>query len=275
MNLMKRILSFEIMTQPLCGWRYTVRPYGIFMRFSTNWSTLTLLRLCGIASILFLVMHPCAGMSAEKATPAAGIIASKIVRWVNDGDTIVLEGGVRVRYLGINAPEIEHEKHTAEPYGYEARRENQNLVYKKPVRLELDTEPYDRYGRTLSYVFLLDGVFVNQRIIEKGYAYFMTRGENIKYNRVLLAAQRKAMSAGIGIWRNLAKTGESVVGNLLSKRFHIRACTYGNRIADHNRIVFLQMQSAFQKGFAPCNICLKKWYEGGLTGRNKRKRGGE
>ena len=33
------------------------------------------------------------------------------VRWVGDGDTIVLQDGRHVRYIGINAPEIEHEVH--------------------------------------------------------------------------------------------------------------------------------------------------------------------
>ena len=42
------------------------------------------------------------------------------VKWVNDGDTIVLINGWRVRYIGIDAPEIDHENQKAQPYGYKA-----------------------------------------------------------------------------------------------------------------------------------------------------------
>jgi len=44
------------------------------------------------------------------------------VRWVDDGDTIVLMDGRRVRYIGINAPEIDHKGKKAEPYGYGAKK---------------------------------------------------------------------------------------------------------------------------------------------------------
>jgi endonuclease YncB( thermonuclease family) len=46
------------------------------------------------------------------------------VRWVDDGDTIVLADGRRVRYIGINAPEIAHRDQKAEPYGNTAKKFN-------------------------------------------------------------------------------------------------------------------------------------------------------
>jgi endonuclease YncB( thermonuclease family) len=196
-----------------------------------------------------------------------------MVRWVNDGDTIVLKGGMRVRYLGIDTPEIDHEKGTAEPFGYQARRANLNMVYKKRVRLEFDTERYDRYGRNLAYVFMRDGTFVNRSMIESGYAYFIIRGKNTKYKDVLLAAQRKAMTAGKGIWRQLhgkkgrdgsrKDTPDGVVGNRRSMRFHSVTCRYGRRISGKNRIIYSGMREAFWAGFAPCKICMKLWFAGG------------
>ncbi|MDH3838505.1 MAG: hypothetical protein OET57_17290, partial [Desulfobacteraceae bacterium] len=42
------------------------------------------------------------------------------VNWVNDGDTIVLSDGRHVRYIGINAPEIAHDNHKSEAFGYAA-----------------------------------------------------------------------------------------------------------------------------------------------------------
>jgi hypothetical protein len=43
------------------------------------------------------------------------------VRWVDDGDSIVLQDGRHVRYIGINAPEIQHDDRPAEPFGYKAK----------------------------------------------------------------------------------------------------------------------------------------------------------
>ena len=57
------------------------------------------------------------------------------VKWVNDGDTILLADGRHVRYIGINAPEIDHENKKAEVFGYEAKKYNQTLVLYKMVRL--------------------------------------------------------------------------------------------------------------------------------------------
>jgi hypothetical protein len=58
------------------------------------------------------------------------------VKWVIDGDTIVLDDGRHVRYIGINAPEIAHDAHfigskqkprKAEPFGDAAKKYNQFL----------------------------------------------------------------------------------------------------------------------------------------------------
>ncbi|MDL1982565.1 MAG: hypothetical protein LWX02_14125, partial [Deltaproteobacteria bacterium] len=50
------------------------------------------------------------------------------VKWVDDGDTIVLMDDRRVRYIGINAPEIDHKGKKAEPCGYSAKNYNKNMV---------------------------------------------------------------------------------------------------------------------------------------------------
>ncbi|MBW2100873.1 MAG: thermonuclease family protein, partial [Deltaproteobacteria bacterium] len=50
------------------------------------------------------------------------------VKWVDDGDTIVLMDGRHVRYIGINSPEIEHKDQKAEAYGYEANKFNKTMM---------------------------------------------------------------------------------------------------------------------------------------------------
>jgi endonuclease YncB( thermonuclease family) len=108
------------------------------------------------------------------------------VKWVNDGDTIVLTNGKRVRYIGINAPEIDHDNHRAQPFGYESRSYNKGVVLKRKIRLEFDRERLDRYGRLLAYLFLPDGTFLNEALLQKGYAYFLFKKPNLKYNQRLL-----------------------------------------------------------------------------------------
>jgi len=180
------------------------------------------------------------------------------VKWVNDGDTIVLSDGRHVRYIGINAPEIAHDNHKSEAFGYAAKKYNQSLLRSKKVRLEFDKEKYDRYGRLLAYIFLLDGTFINKKMIKKGYAYVLHRRPNVKYDGVLFKAQRDAMSAEQGMWRNRNdKAGEEYLGTERSKRFHLRTCPYGKKIKKRNRIFFTRKWDAFWSGFAPCKRCMK------------------
>jgi endonuclease YncB( thermonuclease family) len=148
------------------------------------------------------------------------------VRWVDDGDTIVLKDGRRVRYTAINAPEIQHKDQQAEPLGYKAKGFNKKLVYQKSVCLEFDKETQDQYGRTLAYVFLKDGTFVNATMVVEGYAFYLYRRPNLNYNSMLLKSQRDAMRANKGIWQNWREQKATYVGNKRSKRFHLPSCSF-------------------------------------------------
>ena len=66
---------------------------------------------------------------------------------VVDGDTITIEGGYRVRYIGIDTPEIYPE---VEAFGIKAWQANCRLVEGKEVRLERDISETDKYGRLLA-----------------------------------------------------------------------------------------------------------------------------
>ena len=178
------------------------------------------------------------------------------VKWVNDGDTIVLADGRNVRYIGINAPEIDHGSQKAEPYGYKAKIYNKKMVLSKMIRLEIDKERYDQYGRLLAYIFLKDGKFVNKAMIEQGYAYLLPRRPNVRYNKVLLQSQRNAMSAKHGIWRNWKEKESGYLGSRRSKRFHYKTCPFGKRIGKTNKIFFSSKWDAFWAGFAPCKRCM-------------------
>jgi len=192
--------------------------------------------------------------------PSTELFAEKLgmVKWINDGDTIILNDNRCIRYIGINTPEIDHGDKKAEPYGYKAKLFNKSLVFKKKIRLEFDKERRDRYGRLLAYVFLPDGSFINEKILEQGYGFYLPRKPNSRYNSALLKAQRKAMSEKKGIWRNWKEKGEGYIGNKKSKRFHLKTCRFGKEIRD--KIYFSSRWDAFWAGYAPCKKCMSVWW---------------
>ena len=185
------------------------------------------------------------------------------VKWVNDGDTIVLTNGKRVRYIGINAPEIDHDNRRAQPFGYESRSYNKDVVLKRKIRLEFDRERHDRYGRLLAYLFLPDGTFINEALLQKGYAYFLFKKPNLKYNQRLLKAQLEAMKAGRGLWENWSEEKKRYIGNRNSRRFHKEGCPSAKQIKRRNRTQFSTKWDAFKAGYAPAGGCIKRFWSYG------------
>jgi len=207
-------------------------------------------RICGniiVTGFLFLLL--CAGSYAE---------CSELfeVRWVDDGDTIVLKDGRRVRYIGIDSPEIESEHSKAEPFGYAAREFNRRLVYLKKVRIEFDIEKHDQYGRLLAYVFLPDGTFINNAMITAGYAYCLPKRPNVKYEKLFLKSQRSAMLSNEGIWENINDDPGEYIGNLRSKRFHLKSCPFAGKIDKNSIRIYKEKRDAYRDGYAPCKKCL-------------------
>ncbi len=70
----------------------------------------------------------------------------------------------------------------------------------KRVRLEYDRERQDKYGRTLAYVYLEDGTFLNAEIIRQGYGFAYTQFP-FKYLEEFRKLEREAQEAGRGLWR--------------------------------------------------------------------------
>ncbi len=182
------------------------------------------------------------------------------VRWVADGDSIVLENGRQIRYIGINAPEIEHEDQKAEPYGDKSKTINQNLVLHQSVRLEFDREKKDRYGRTLAYVYLRNGQFINVEMISRGAAYFLYIRPNTKYMKLFIKQQQSAMHSRKGLWQDWKESKAEYIGNKRSRRFHLPTCPHARRIKSSNRVHFSKKWDAFLAGYAPAKNCLTEWW---------------
>lgn len=127
--------------------------------------------------------------------------------WVVDGDTLHVRVGRRlekVRYIGVNAPEIPHpEARGWREGGARALEINRRLVGGQSARLELDLGRRDMYGRLLAYVWVRRArrrVMVNAEMVHRGYAQVMTSPPNVKYQELFLKLQRQAREAGRGLW---------------------------------------------------------------------------
>jgi micrococcal nuclease len=118
---------------------------------------------------------------------------------VLDGDTIVISGGDKVRYAGLNTPESHHPDKLPEYCGREAFEANRRLVAGKTVRLEFDERRRDRYGRLLAYVYV-DSLLVNAELIRQGYAQVSTYKENQRYHGEFERLQQNAVAARRGLW---------------------------------------------------------------------------
>jgi micrococcal nuclease len=129
-----------------------------------------------------------------------------VVARVIDGDTIELNSGDRVRYIGIDTPETRKKNasgrwiYDPEAFGKEATELNRQLVEGKKIRLEFDIEKRDKYNRLLAYVFVGD-VFVNARLVEEGLAQLLTIPPNVKYTDLFKKLQKKARGEKKGFWK--------------------------------------------------------------------------
>ena len=128
-------------------------------------------------------------------------------RWVEvsrviDGDTFRTRAGEKVRLLGINTPEIAHDAQAAQPFGIDAKRRLEQLISGKTVRLQLDRDKKDNYGRTLAQVYLRDGRWVNEQLIRDGLAVVYTFAPNFQWAGRLIKAELFARNSMKGIWKS-------------------------------------------------------------------------
>lgn len=154
--------------------------------------------------------------NGEKLAISPGV-AYRVVRFVYDGDTVLLDNRDKVRLSGMNTPEIESRRKTEEPGGEEARLWLKNAIEGKKVRLEGDVERMDRYKRILAHIFVEDGTHINLVLVRLGLATVNLHPPNLKYARQLLNAQQFAERNRLGIWGNPAYAPKPIESLLASK----------------------------------------------------------
>ncbi len=154
---------------------------------------------CHVRHALFWLLAAVAFGCSAPTAPSPTEAAAKLVVRVIDGDTIVVEGIGTVRLIGVDTPETVDPRRPVQYFGREASNFTRQMALGKAVQLEFDVERRDRYGRTLAYVYLPDGAFLNAEIIRQGYGYAYTRFP-FRYLDLFRAYEREAREAGRGLW---------------------------------------------------------------------------
>lgn len=119
---------------------------------------------------------------------------------VIDGDTIEIRRHARVRYIGINAPEI------GQPFYEEAKNRNRKLVEGKKVKLIVcKSEPNDKYGRMLAWVYV-GNTLVNAMMVKEGYAKtFIISSCGAERKEEFEGYERNAIKNKMGLWSDSKK----------------------------------------------------------------------
>lgn len=174
----------------------------------TRRKTITALIVLIISALAqFIVPNP---VKQIKPKPSLLLFApnfSKVTR-VIDGDTIEIENGQKVRYIGIDTPELHHPKKEVQCFAQEAYLKNKELVEGKIIKLEKDISETDKYGRLLRYVYLQENnsssaaIFVNNYLAENGYAYAATFPPDVRFADLFKESQTQASIKGSGLWKS-------------------------------------------------------------------------
>jgi endonuclease YncB( thermonuclease family) len=166
------------------------------------------------------------------------------VKWVYDGDTLLLKDGRKIRLIGINTPEVAHHKKKGQPYGREATEALRQLLKtaKYKIRLERGEQRYDRYKRSLAYVFLPDGTDVSQWMLQQGWATLMTFPPNIRYVTAYKKAEGIAQQNKRHIWQHSVYHVKTVAELKRGYRGYIRLKSTVQQIKLSKKSIILELE---------------------------------
>ncbi|WP_458455425.1 thermonuclease family protein [Methanobrevibacter sp.] len=174
---------------------------------------------------------------------------------VVDGDTIYLDNGKKVRFVGVNTPER----------GVDGYITSKNFVQKlclnKKVGLDIDdSKQFDRYGRTLAVV-IVDGKNVNEMLLKEGLAeiMYMPPSEFYPYNwaneNTPTSSYQSSDTSSSDTSSQSSSDSGSYVGNSNTGKFHLASCSSVGKMSDKNKVFFSSRDDAINQGYVPCKRC--------------------
>lgn len=182
---------------------------------------------------------------------------------VVDGDTIYLDNGKKIRFVGVNTPE-------RGVTGYQASKEFvKKFCLNKEVGINRDDKKYtDKYGRTLAVV-IVDGKNLNEMLLKEGLAEVMYippsefspyswAGNSAQSNNHIIADTSTSDTIKTdSAQNNIASSSSSAsyIGNSNSHKFHSSGCTEVSKMSEKNKVFFNTRQEAVNSGFVGCKRC--------------------
>ena len=141
---------------------------------------------------------------------------------VIDGDTFDTKVGkqtVRVRMLGVNTPETVDPRKPVECFGKEASEETKGLLVKHSVKLQTDSTQSlsDKFGRLLAYVYRDDGLFINEYLVENGYAHEYTYDIPYQKQVEFKKKEKTASESKEGLWGRICNGKLQILTSPLKK----------------------------------------------------------
>ncbi len=151
------------------------------------------------------VLTPQISLPVATGSATAGIEGERVlVTRVVDGDTIVVNDKLTVRFVGMDTPETVDPRRPVGCFGKEASDETKKLLSGKTVILQKDTSETDKYGRLLRFIYLPleDGriLFVNDYLVREGFAKVKTYRPDVKFESQFLEAEKVAKAENRGLW---------------------------------------------------------------------------
>jgi micrococcal nuclease len=178
------------------------------------------------------------------------------VRNVYDGDTLTLVNEKRVRFLGIDTPEIKEKQ----PFAQEAKAYTKDLVDNAGKHVWLSYEPdgdkEDHYGRLLAFVWVKnnDGYLcINEGIVLAGLAavYKPRKDSKLSNFSKMIAMQKDARSHKRGLWSTFVDSQVTVTPN--GSAYHESSCSH---LSKSKNVSTMKASEASDKGLHPCRTCM-------------------
>jgi micrococcal nuclease len=189
----------------------------------------------------------CMRNSGETDSRENGVRIARVI----DGDTIELSNRRKVRYIGIDTPEVRQRHgrnwvYAPEPYSLAAKDHNEALLRQGKVTLEFDEQKEDKYGRSLAYVYAGE-TMVNEELLREGYATLLIYPPNTKYLELLIGAQEDARRHRRGMWNTLKTISPGEAASHIGKLCMVKGKVL--RAGRSGEVIFLSFGEKHKNGF--------------------------
>ncbi|GEM_PF-5168147 len=146
--------------------------------------------LCGI----------CVGLACGICLAGTAHESRYTVYTLHDCDTVVVYEGERLAFAGLSLPSRTSSYFFLQGIARHAQEFLESLMKGKKI-IAVEEQTRDQRGRIPAFIYLEDGTFVNELLVQKGFARVKAQEtSDVSRRAALLAAQREAKKNAVGVW---------------------------------------------------------------------------